>query len=255
MEFPEISAAVPWVELALDLGQDLEAVQPHGPPRLFKTHCWHDHCPRGPGVKYIVGVRSPEDVVWSFYNFMNGWMIYPADGVDFGAFARAFFLNRGLPAFKMQNASYWHHLVSWWAHVDDPDVCFVAFEDMKEDLGREVRRLARFLGYSPEQPDWEERIAVAVEHSSHAFMAANRHKFDENLTRAARNGPMGLPPEAGAGTSKVQAKGGKVGASREALSPELRAELERRWAEVVTPALGFTTYEELRSAHRQRVGE
>jgi hypothetical protein len=251
MDFVEISAVVPWIELAHDLGQDLDAHQPHGPPRLFKTHCWFEHCPRAPGVKYVVGVRNPEDVLWSFYRFMDGWMAWPAGSIDFDTFARAFFLNRGLPASKMQNASYWHHLVSWMGHVDDPNVCFVFFEDMKEDLERESRRLARFLGYSPEQPDWEERISVAVQHASYGYMVAHVGQFDENITRAARNGPMGLPPEAGAGTSKV--KEGKVGGSRCALSPKLREELQRRWEEVVTPALGFGSYEELLQHHRRRV--
>ena len=49
--FGEISAVVPWLELAHDLGQDLEAPQPGAPPRLFKTHAWHEHCPKGDGVK------------------------------------------------------------------------------------------------------------------------------------------------------------------------------------------------------------
>ena len=249
--FDEISAVVPWIELADDLGQDLDALQPGGPPRLFKTHCWFEHCPQAPGVKYVVGVRDPEDVVLSFFNFMDGWMVWPAGGVDFETFAREFFLNRGLPTSKMQNASYWHHLVSWWARVDNPDVCFVLFEDLKEDLERETRRVARFLGFSPDDPDWVERIAVAVKHSSFDYMAAHRTQFDEHLTRAARNGPMGLPPEAGAQTTKVRQ--GTVGGARAVLSDGLRAELQRRWEEVVTPALGFKSYGELLQHHRDRV--
>lgn len=250
-DFDEISAAVPWIELAHDLGQNLDAPQPGGPPRLFKTHCWFGHCPKAPGAKYVVGVRNPQDVLLSFYHFMDGWMIWPAGGVDFEAFAREFFLQRGLPTSPMQNASYWHHLVSWWAHADDPDVCFVFFEDLKEDLDRETRRVAQFLGFAPSDPDWEERIAVAVRHSSFDYMAAHRQQFDEHLTRAARNPAMGLPPEAGAQTTKVRQ--GAVGGARAVLSDGLRAELQRRWGEVVTPALGFKSYEQLLQHHRERV--
>jgi hypothetical protein len=43
MEFEEISQVVPWIELARDQGQDLEAEQVV-PPRCFKTHCWYGHC-------------------------------------------------------------------------------------------------------------------------------------------------------------------------------------------------------------------
>lgn len=189
--------------------------------------------------------------VWSFFRFMDGWMIWPAGAVDFDTFARHFFLNRGLPSSRMQNASYWHHLVSWWARLDDPGVLFVFFEDLKEDLDRETRRIARFLGYSPEQPDWEERIKAAVAHSSYSFMSAHWRQFDEHLTRAARNGPMGLPTEAGAETSKVRQ--GKVGGSKHAVSGALKKELAQRWKEVVTPALGFQNYQELLQSHRERV--
>lgn len=143
--------------------------------------------------------------------------------------------------------------MSWWARADDPDVLFVFFEDLKEDLERETRRIARFLGYSPEQPDWAERVAVAVEHSSYAFMAAHRQQFDEHLTRAARNGAMGLPAEAGAATSKVRQ--GQVGSSKHVVSAALRMKLARRWSEVVAPALGFENYQELLHCHRGRVRE
>lgn len=63
VDFDEISAVVPWLELAHDLGQDLDSSQPFSPPRLFKTHAWEPHCPKGAGVKFVVGVRDPEDVV------------------------------------------------------------------------------------------------------------------------------------------------------------------------------------------------
>lgn len=41
---------VPWLELAFDQGQDLDAPQygdSEGLPRLFKTHAWEGHCPKG----------------------------------------------------------------------------------------------------------------------------------------------------------------------------------------------------------------
>jgi len=50
MNFREISEVVPWLELAFDQGQNLYDPQwghEDGAPRLFKTHAWEAHCPKG----------------------------------------------------------------------------------------------------------------------------------------------------------------------------------------------------------------
>jgi hypothetical protein len=49
----------------------------------------------------------------------------------------------------MQNASYWHHLVSWYERRSDPDVLLVFFEDLKDDLPAHVHRIANFMGFTP----------------------------------------------------------------------------------------------------------
>lgn len=56
MTFDEISDVVPWFELAHDQGQDLYAAQygnKEGLPRVFKTHAWHGHCPKG--MTHVLG--------------------------------------------------------------------------------------------------------------------------------------------------------------------------------------------------------
>ena len=252
MAFDEISTAVPWLELAHDLGQDLEAPQPGSPPRLFKTHAWYDDCPKG--ARYIVGVRAPEDVAWSFFRFFDGWFIQPPGSVSFETFAHEFILKRGRPASRMENASYWHHLVSWLEYAKQRpkanDVLLVCFEDLKHDLEAQVRRIAAFLGYAPGTADFEERVRVATDHSTMAFMKAHAEKFDEHLTKQARNGVCGLPPDAGKDNSKLRQ--GNVGGSQEAMTAELKAALQKKWDEVVTPALGLCTYAELLVWHRER---
>ena len=145
MDFVEISAAVPWLELAFDQGQDLEAPQygdKEGLPRLFKTHAWEEHCPNFP--KVVVVLRNPEDVVLSFYKFFEGWFFEPGS-VSLEAFAREFWLARGVPTSKMQNASYFIHLTSWYKKKDDPNVLIVFFENMRQDLKRETERVAKFI--------------------------------------------------------------------------------------------------------------
>lgn len=268
MNFAEVSEVVPWIELAHDLGQDLEADQLGAPPRLYKTHAWKPDIPKG--GRYIVCFRNPEDMVFSFFRFFDGWFIYPKGGVSFESFGHDFFLRRGRPESPMQNASYFHHLVSWLGEVkekkegneagneDEKEVLLVAFEDLKEDLEGQVRRIATFLGYVPGGSDYEERVKVATAHSTLAFMQEHKEKFDEHLTKDARNEVMGLPREAGRENSKV--KQGEVGAAGAVMTPGLQRAMRSKWVEVVTPTLGFADYGELLAWHRrcqqeQRTGE
>lgn len=145
MSFNEISSVVPWLELAADQGQDLGAPQ-YGAeqkcPRIFKSHCWERDCPKFP--KTIVVIRRPEDVVVSFYSFFEDWF-FESGSIDLDSFAREFWLGRGVPPTKMQNASYFEHLVSFYKRRDDPSVLHVCFEDLLDDLEGQVRRVARFI--------------------------------------------------------------------------------------------------------------
>lgn len=82
-DFEEISAVVPWVELAADvpaMGR-LDGEQGGLAPRVYKTHAWERDCPKG--GRYIVCLRCPLDVAVSFYHFFEGWFFPPgAIGVD-----------------------------------------------------------------------------------------------------------------------------------------------------------------------------
>ena len=145
MTFEEISEVVPWLELAHDVGQDLAAPQ-YGQdedlPRIFKTHAWEEHCP--PFPKVIVVLRNPEDVLLSFYNFFEDWFFEPGS-ISLDAFAKEFWLARGVPTSRMQNASYFVHLISWYKRKDDPNVLILFFEDLKDDHRFQVQRVAQHI--------------------------------------------------------------------------------------------------------------
>lgn len=258
MSFDEISSVVPWIELAFDQHQDLSAPQwtngaaseadadadakaVTGLPRFFKTHAWADHCP--PFPKTIVVLRNPNDVLVSFYRFFSGWFFEPGS-ITLDAFAEEFWLARGIPTSKMQNASYFHHLVSWYDRRDDPGVLIVFFEDLKENLEQQVERVATFI--STEQHDFNrpDLVQKAVEHSSFSFMKAHESHFDERLSKLARNEACGLPKMAGMGSSKLN--DGEVGRSQYMLSENLKVQIQQKWKEVVEPVTGCATYEELR---------
>ncbi|EGD72479.1 hypothetical protein PTSG_11596 [Salpingoeca rosetta] len=244
MDFEEISAVVPWIELAHDLGQDLEEPQV-AQPRCFKTHCWYDHCPKG--GKYIVVVRDPADVALSFYKFFEDWFFEPGE-VGLEEFVREFWLARGVPESEMQNASYFHHLISWWQHVGRDDVLWVFFEDMKQDLRSVVQRVAAFMGI----PDADDAlIDKVVEHSSFEFMKAHEAQFDEHLSKLRRNAACGLPPDAGMRHGKINR--GESGAAKKTLPAEVLADIHAKWKQVVAPVVGCDTYAAFRDkVHAQQ---
>ena len=92
----------------------------------------------------IVVLRDPMDVLVSFYHFFENWF-FPAGYVSIEEFAQEFWLERGVPASRMNNASYFVHLTSWYEHRNDPNVLVVCFEDLKENLEAQVRRIAEFM--------------------------------------------------------------------------------------------------------------
>ena len=84
-------------------------------------------------------------------------------------------------------------------------------------------------------------------------MQEHKEKFDEHLTKDARNEVMGLPREAGRENSKL--KQGVVGAAGAVMTPDLQEAMRMKWKKVVTPALGLADYRELLAWHRRNQQE
>lgn len=239
LSFEEISEVVPWIELAFDQGQDLEAPQfGHEVqlPRLFKTHAWEPYCPKAP--KTIVVMRHPYDVLVSFYHFFEDWFFEPG-AITLDAFATEFWLARGIPRSEMENASYFHHLASWYGRKEDETVLLVFYEDLKNDLEGQIARVARFM--SSEDHNLEPHVPIAIRHSTFEFMSKYSNKFDERFSKQARNEACGLPKRAGMNKTKI-----RRGVSGAELSEELKAQIDSKWNDIVRPVTGCDNYEQLR---------
>jgi hypothetical protein len=232
MDFEEISLVVPWIETAGMLGIDLDAPQV-ARPRAFKTHLPWDMVPRGGRNIYIV--REPGDVLVSFFHFLKG-VIFEGDAIDLDTFAVEFFLA------PSASGRYWENVRSWWQARDREDMLFLAFEDLKADLGAAVERIAAFMGKS-DDTDLPALIDVATRQASFEFMQAHESQFDDHPTTLALCRMMGFPP---ARTTKVRA--GRVG-DRRAVSPRIAALLDAEWQRLLAP-LGLRSYDELRARLR-----
>ncbi|XP_028406628.1 estrogen sulfotransferase-like isoform X2 [Dendronephthya gigantea] len=210
MSFDEITDVVPYLEAAYDTERDLEAE--------------HNFQPR------------------SFYNFLKGWFFQPGE-ISLQEFVKEIELARGEPKSKMESASYFVHLMSWWEHRNDPNVLFLFFEDMKDDLESAVRKVASFIGIED-----DERIKKAVEMSSFEFMKSNERKFSEYRTAKYRNKFCGIPDDVV--PSKVVT--GSATKGREMMDEKTKEMIHAKWNEVVWKQIGFQDYQQLRNAFKKQ---
>lgn len=234
MDFDEISAVTPWIEVAYDMGWDLEAAQ-EDEPRVYKSHLsWYD-IPKG--GRYICSFRHPYDAIVSFYRFFEGWVFEP------GAISLETLIQWRWPRDELDKQGYWYHLISWWEQRHNKDVLLLCYEDMRADLAGTVQKVARFMGIELD----DSLLDIVVRQSSREFMLAHKHQFDESYMRRALEKRAGLP--SGGDSYKVT-----PGASNEAryhLSSTLKKGLDDIWREQVRPQFGFKDYGELRQALRE----
>jgi hypothetical protein len=234
MNFDDISRVVPWIETAYDLGIDLDAPQ-RGAPRGYKSHLPYDRVPKG--ARYIVSIRDPKDALVSAYRFAEGWFFEPGS-VPIDVYARRQFMLRSGPGGR--RGDYWHHLLSWWPHRDDPNVLYMSYEAMNRDLATTVRRVAAFVGIDLDADLFE----IVTRQSSLAFMLAHKDRFDDRLMRERSELLLGLPP----GSDSAKVRNGQVGEHVRELPSDIVAELDDIWREEIQSALGFESYESLTAA-------
>lgn len=204
---------------------------------------WYPQCPKG--AKYIVIYREPCAASFSLFTFLKNWLFEPGK-ITLHEFIKDFYLAHGTPKKKMDNPSYFSHFLSWWPHRNDPNVLFLFFEDMKEDLESIVRMVAAFVGI-----DDEERITKAVEMSSFEFMKKHERKFSDVRIARYRNKPCGIPGEFY--PSKVVT--GSATKGRESMDDKTKELIQRQWLDLVGKETGFQDFNELRMAFKKEKAE
>ncbi len=170
--FNAIDEVIPWLErprqgrTSRDLLLEYEAIPD---PRVFKTHCTYTQTPGVTVVRIILSSRDPRDCCVSFYHHV----------MDMTDEARE---RVGAPAPQsfdeyfekwMSFGAWYRNVQSWWPYHSDPNVLWLRYEDMKNDLPHVIERILRFLGWSLTV---EQRIRV-LEYCSFPWMKANAHKF------------------------------------------------------------------------------
>ena len=174
----------PWLDLRVPPKEvKLTAVEAQTHRRFIKTHLPVDALVFSPQAKYVYVARDARDVMWSmynhhananakFYDLINDTpgRVGPAldpPNADIHQYWRDWFERDGFPFWSL-----WEHMRSWWAIRDLPNVKFVHYNRLKQDMPGEMRRIAAFL----EIPIDESRWPVIVEYCSFDWMKQHAEK-------------------------------------------------------------------------------
>jgi hypothetical protein len=178
-------------------------------PRIIKSHQYFD--PRYPRVIYIV--RDPRDVVVSQYHFQRKRHVV-AD-----QFPLAEYVDRFVAGKTSFYGSWGEHAASWLAtRRGRPGFLLLRYEDMVEDTGRELAKVATFLGVSATP----ETIAQAVERSS-ADRMRTLEKSQAQLFTSTKNTRQDIP----------FVRAAKAGGWRSALPEDLALQLDQAWGPLI----------------------
>ena len=234
MDFDEITAVTPWLEIASDIGWDLEAPQV-AEPRIYKSHSsWHE-VPKG--GRYMISFRHPHDAVVSFYRFFEGFYFEP-NTISLDAL-----VSWRCPRDKADKQGYWHHLSSWWEQRHNENILLLCYEDIVADLPNAIRRIAHFMDITLD----DELLHIVTRQSSREFMLAHSHQFDAHHIAEVGGKRASLPPSLD--TKKVTS--GTPNNTRYQLSAAHKQMLDEIWQEQIASRFGLEAYENLRQSVRE----
>ena len=172
----------PWIDMRsiIPLAKREAVLEAQTHRRYLKTHLPVDALVTSPMAKYVYVGRDGRDVMWSMHNHHANMMPSTLDGFntmpgrvgpplgpltdDVLTYWRVWMERDGHPWWP-----FWHHIRSWWAVREHPNVMLLHFNDLLSDLSGCVARLAAFLDI----PASEELVAATVHRCSFGFMKAH----------------------------------------------------------------------------------
>jgi len=177
-EFQLIDDVVPWLEIQRankSVSEVLESFESLPNPRIFKTHCTYEQTPGADTVNIILTSRDPRDACISFYHHMMNMTDQACEkiGISKPRSFDEYFVQ------WMEFGAWYRNVASWWPHINDTNVLWLKYEDMKKDLEPALNQIVEFLQW--QLP--ESNKSKVLEYCSFQWMKKHSLKFthhDEN---------------------------------------------------------------------------
>jgi len=169
-----------WLDLRLPpLEVKMPEIEAQKHRRFLKTHLPVDALVFSPKAKYVYIARDGRDVAWSCYNhhyhlndiLYDGLKSLPYLGPhwerprtnDVREYYLDWFNGKG-PWWP-----FWENIRTWWDIRELPNVYFVHYQNLKDDMEGQMRKMAAFLDYEIDESKWE----LMVKHCSFDYMKHN----------------------------------------------------------------------------------
>ncbi|XP_053551000.1 sulfotransferase 1C2-like [Bombina bombina] len=185
---------VPFIDLVpmkprksgLELAEEITTqriIKSHFPIQLIPPSVWEKNC------KVVYVARNAKDCMVSYFHFQRMNKGLPDPGTWDEYFSA--FLSGDVPW-----GSWFDHVIGWWKVKDKHQILFVFYEDMIEDLRREIRKLMKFIGKDLS----EEVIEKIYQHTTFQAMKENpmtnfsvlpKVVFDQSISPFMRKGTVG----------------------------------------------------------------
>jgi len=219
---PIANGIAPWIEakfMPVEVMHQMLRAQTHR--RAMKSHSPADCIPWFPQAKYITVARDGRDAFMSWCNHVSRMKIIDVMNAEAE--------REGLPTLRRFDGDYRAYFNEWlvennffdvvasyWAKRGEPNLLFAHYNDLKADLGGEMRRVARFLGIDVPESKWP----AAIERCTFEAM---RNAEDPGMDAFFEGGLKGFVFK------------GTNGRWRDVLGADELAAYQRRLAETLSP--------------------
>ena len=165
LSVPDIS---PWMDLRVPPKEiKLPKVEEQRHRRFVKTHLPVDALTFSPKAKYVYVARDGRDVLWSLFNHHSNanadWYAAMNDTPgrvgppierprtnDVCEYFNEWMEKDGYPFWP-----FWEHIRGWWEIRHLPNVYLLHFENLKQEMPGEMRKLAAYLGIPIDESRWD----------------------------------------------------------------------------------------------------